>query len=283
MQAVADTSIRRGIVATPPRRTLAARRSLPLLLLSVPLALFLLLPLLAVILRVAPARVLANLADPQVGQAISLSLLTTLLTVVIALVAGTPVAYLLARRRFRGSAVLDTLIDLPMVLPPSVAGIALLVAFGRRGLIGQYLAEAGFSIPFTSTAVVLAQVFVAAPFYVKAAAGGFASVEPELEQAAAIDGASPLRVFLAITMPLARPALLSGLVMTWARALGEFGATIIFAGNLPGRTQTMPLAIYLGFELDLDIALTLAVILLIVSFGVLLLVKSVLRHRVMLG
>ena len=201
---------------------------------------------------------------------------TTLASTAIALLAGTPIAYLLARRQFRGRVVLDTLTDLPMVLPPSVAGIALLITFGRRGLVGRYLADAGVEIAFTQAAVVLAQTFVAAPYYIKTAAAGFASVERELEQAAAIDGASPLRVFRSITVPLAWPAVLGGLVMTWARALGEFGATIIFAGNFPGRTQTMPLAIYIGFEIDFEIALTLAVLLLATSFGVLFIVKYLL-------
>lgn len=265
---------------TVVNRRLRSWRQTALLLVSLPLLLFLLVPLVALVLRVTPAALLAHLLDHAVAQAISLSMLTTLTTLVIALVAGTPVAYLLARRHFRGQTVLDTLIDLPMVLPPSVAGIALLVAFGRRGLLGRYLTEAGVEIAFTQTAVVLAQTFVAAPFYVKAATAGFAGVEQELEQAAAIDGASPLRVFRSITVPLAWPALLGGLVMTWARALGEFGATIIFAGNFPGRTQTMPLAIYIGFELDFDVALTLAVLLLTTSFAVLFIVKYLLGQAV---
>lgn len=252
------------------------RRTWPLLLASLPALLFLLIPLLALLLRVDVESLLANLVDPAVAQAIVLSMTTTLLTTLVAVIAGTPLAYVLARRQFRGRTLLDTLVDLPMVLPPSVAGIALLVAFGRRGLVGQYLEYAGLSIAFTSLAVVLAQTFVAAPYYVKAAAAGFATIDRELEQAAQIDGASPLRVFRSITMPLARPVLLGGIVMTWARALGEFGATIIFAGNLPGRTQTMPLAIYIGFELDFDVALTLSAILLATSFAVLFVVKRVL-------
>ncbi len=255
-------------------------RGLPLALLSAPLLLFLGLPLLALLLRIDLVHVLMRVSEPSVVQAISLSLITASLTTVIALLAGTPVAYLLARRPFRGRGLLDTLIDLPMVLPPSVAGIALLITFGRRGLVGQYLAEFGVSLAFTSAAVVLAQTFVAAPFYVKAATGAFATVERELEQAAAIDGASPLQVFRLVTVPLSQTMLLGGLVMTWARALGEFGATIIFAGNLPGRTQTMPLAIYLGFELDLGVALTLSVILLATSFAVLFVVKRILAQSV---
>jgi molybdate transport system permease protein len=249
-------------------------------LLAAPLLAFLLLPLLAMLLRLEWSQLWLNLTSTVVAQAISLSMVTTLLATALALVLGAPLAALLARRRFPGRTIIDTLIDLPMVLPPSVAGIALLMAFGRRGLVGAPLAELGISISFTQAAVVLAQCFVAAPYFVKAAAAGFSGVDRELEQAAALDGASPAQVFWRITVPLAWPALFSGAVMTWARALGEFGATIIFAGNLPGRTQTMPLAIYLGFERDLNLALTLAAILLAISFGVLALVKGLLKQRV---
>ncbi|MCB0164190.1 MAG: ABC transporter permease subunit, partial [Anaerolineae bacterium] len=156
---------------------------------------------------------------------------------------------------------------------------ALLMAFGRRGLVGEWLEVGGLHIAFTQVAVVLAQTFIAAPFYVKAAMLGFAGVDRDLEQAAALDGAGGWQAFRFVTLPLAWTALLSGAVMTWARALGEFGATIIFAGNYPGRTQTMPLAIYIGFELDLDIALTLSVILVGCSFVVLLVVKGLLQRE----
>lgn len=276
------------IVQSPPpkfaaRTRWSAHQQLLLLgLLSAPLLLFLVIPLVALILRLSPSALLSHLFQPQVAQAIALSMATTTLTLFITLVVGTPVGFLLGRKDFRGRQVIDTLIDLPMVLPPAVAGIALLLAFGRRGLFGQYLNDVGITIAFTQTAVVLAQLFVAAPFYVKAAAAGFESVDPEIEQAAALDGASWLQVLFMITLPLARTALLGGAVMTWARALGEFGATIIFAGNFPGRTQTMPLAIYLGFELELNVALTLSVILLAASFLVLLVVKGLLGQRVRL-
>ncbi len=276
-----DTPVTRGrAISTPTLEPLRGRRVAWLLLASLPMLAFLLLPLLALLLRIPLAQLLANLANREVSQAISLSMTTTAVTVLLTLVFGTPLAFLLARRRFRGHTALDTLIDLPMVLPPSVAGIALLVAFGRRGLLGQYLGVAGIELAFTPAAVVLAQVFVAAPFYIKAAATGFAGVDPELEQAAALDGASPRQVFRYVTAPLAWASLFGGAVMTWARALGEFGATIIFAGNFVGRTQTMPLAIYQGFEQDLTVALTLAAILLAVSFGVLFLVKGILRRQV---
>jgi molybdate transport system permease protein len=153
------------------------------------------------------------------------------------------------------------------------------MAFGRRGLLGSYLEALGVHIAFSQVAVVLAQLFVAAPFFVKAATIGFASIEPELKEAAALDGASGWQIFRHIVVPLSWSALLSGSVVTWARALGEFGATIIFAGNYPGRTQTMPLAIYIGFELDLEVALTLSVILIGCSFLVLLLVKGLLQRE----
>ena len=253
-----------------------------LVLASLPLLLFLLLPCAALVVGVTPASMLEHVVEPQVAQAITLSGTTTLMTLVITILAGTPVAYLLARRKFIGRTVLDTLIDLPIVLPPSVAGIALLMAFGRRGLLGEYLGSIGVSIPFTQTAVVLAQLFVASPLYIKSAEAGFASVEREYEQAAAIDGASPWKIFRSVTVPLSFHALIGGAIMTWARALGEFGATIIFAGNFPGRTQTMPLAIYIGFEIDLSVALTLALMLLVVSFVVLAVVKGFLRRRLVI-
>jgi molybdate transport system permease protein len=192
---------------------------------------------------------------------------------------GLPVALLLAQKNFRFSRLVDTLIDLPTVLPPAVAGIALLMAFGRVGLLGSGLSELGINLPFTAVAVVMAQLFVAAPLFIKAAAIGFSAVTPELKQAAALDGATRWQTFRFIILPGTWTALLSGLVMTWARALGEFGATIIFAGNFAGRTQTMPLAIYLGFEINLKLALTLAVILISFSFLVLVLVKQVLYPR----
>ncbi|MEZ4868742.1 MAG: ABC transporter permease [Caldilineaceae bacterium] len=266
----------------PPSLPIAARRQawswLPLA--AAPLLLFLLLPILALVLRLRLPLLTTSLAQSAVRQAILLSLSSAATSMLLTLILGTPVAYLLARRRFRGRALLETVIDLPMVLPPAVAGIALLMAFGRRGLLGPLLLQLGITLPFTPVAVVLAQLFVAAPFYIKAAMSGFGGVDRDYEQAAALDGASRWGIFRHITLPLAWPTLFGGAIMTWARALGEFGATIIFAGNFPGRTQTMPLAIYLGFELDINVALTLAVILLVLSFGVLLVVKGLLRQPV---
>jgi molybdate transport system permease protein len=250
----------------------------PWWLASLPLVLFLALPLLALVLSISPAQMIENLARPQVRQAIIISLKTTVITTAVTILFGTPLAYVMARRRFRFRRALDTLIDLPIVLPPAVAGVALLIAFGRQGIIGSWLSSLGIQIAFTQVAVIMAQTFVAAPFYVKAASIGFASVNAELEQAAAIDGAGSWQAFRHVTVPLAWAAMLSGAMMTWARALGEFGATILFAGNYLGRTQTMPLAIYIGFELDLNVALTLAAIMVVISFLVLFLVKGIL-HR----
>lgn len=248
-------------------------------LLAVPLLLLIALPLLALFANVSPVAFFEHLSQPQVLQAVKLSMFTSLVTTVVTLLAGTPLAYLLAQRRFRFYRLLDALIDLPTVLPPSVAGVALLMAFGRRGMFGPMLLEWGISLPFTTAAVVVAQTFIAAPFYVRAAVIGFSAIDPELKQAAALDGASRWQVFRHVTLPLAWVSLLSGGVMTWARALGEFGATIIFAGNFPGRTQTMPLAIYIGFELDMNVAIALAVILVCFSFLTLVIVKGVLHSR----
>jgi molybdate transport system permease protein len=261
-------------MATIRPRINESRNRATLALASLPLVCFLLFPTAGLLLRVSPRDMLGAFLDPQAAQAVSLSILTTLTTVLLTIVFGTPVAYLIARKEFPGKAALDALIDLPVVLPPSVAGIALLVAFGRSGFPGSFFRAMGFEIPFTPVAVVMAQLFVASPFYVKTLAVAFASVDRDLEQAAAIDGASGWQVFRRVTLPLSLRGATGGAIMTWARALGEFGATILFAGNFPGRTQTMPLAIYIGFELDLKVALSLAAILLITSFAVLAAVKG---------
>lgn len=248
-----------------------------------PFLLFIFIPLVALILRADPGSLWTTLQGEPVRQAITLSLTTTLVTVGITFALGTPVAYYLVHRQYRLHRLVDTLIELPTVLPPAVAGVALLMAFGRYGLVGQWLSPLGFTIPFTSLAVVMAQTFIAAPLYIKSASLGFNAVDCELRKAAALDGANRWETFRYIMLPMSWPAVFSGLVMTWARALGEFGATIIFAGNFPGRTQTMPLAIYIGFEMDLNIALTLAVILVAISFVVLILVKWVLHQTVSLS
>ena len=246
---------------------------------SLPLFIFLLLPLAALLLRTSPTRLVTNLTQPFILKAVGISLKTTFGATLVIILFGTPVAYLLARRQVPFRRLIDTLLDLPIVLPPAVAGIALLMAFGRQGILGGLLESLGIHLAFTPTAVLLAQTFIAAPFFIKSASIGFANIDSELEQAASLDGASSWQLFRFLTIPLAWSALLSGAVMSWARALGEFGATIIFAGNFPGRTQTMPLTIYMGFELDLEMAITLSVILIGFSFLALFIVKALLQKE----
>ena len=209
-----------------------------------------------------------------VADALALSLATTAVTALLTIVFGTPLALALARRRFRGQVMVETLIDLPIVLPPSVAGLALLLVFGRRGLLGEPLSVMGIEIPFTVIAVVIAQLFVAAPFYIRSARTGFASVDHDLEDAARVDGATERQLFARVTVPLASSALAAGLVMSWARALGEFGATIMFAGNVEGQTQTLPLVVYSEFQSgNLEASIAAAAILVLAAFGVLVAVR----------
>jgi molybdate transport system permease protein len=264
-----------NVAVTPPVRNLDRYWRVA----AMPFLLFLIIPLAALVFRLSPGDLLSQLGKAQFVQAMQVSLATSLITTLLALVLGLPVAYLLTIRHSRFQRLLDTLIDMPTVLPPAVAGVALLIAFGRNGVFGAALASAGWSIPFTMAAVVLAQLFVAGPLFVRAASIGLAAIDPELKQAAALDGASRWQIFHLVILPIAWASIVSGAVMTWARALGEFGATIIFAGNFPGRTQTMPLAIYLGFEVDLKIALALSVVLILVSFFSMILIKSILNRR----
>lgn len=244
-----------------------------LLGLAMLLVLLFALPLAALVYRAGQAGLLAGALSATGRQALGLSLAASLLVTLVALLLGTPLAYGLARWQFRGKALVQTLVDLPIVLPPSVAGLALLMAFGRRGLFGGALAELGMSLPFTFAAVLLAQLFVAGPLYVRSARIGFQSLDPQLEEAARTEGANDWQMFRFVMLPEIRRAMLSGLVLCWARALGEFGATILFAGNLPGRTQTMPLAIYLALESQPETALGLAAVLLGISAAALLLLR----------
>ncbi|HYA82300.1 MAG TPA: ABC transporter permease [Candidatus Bathyarchaeia archaeon] len=215
-----------------------------------------------------------SLTTEVVVEAIKLSILTSFFSLIIVIVLGTPIAYINARYRYLGKQLVDTLIDIPVVLPPAVAGLGLLMAFGRRGLVGQYLSAFGFDIAFTTLAVIMAQVFVSSPFYIRQAKTSFEDVNSEFEAAARTLGATPLGVFFRITVPIAMNGLVSGAIMAWARALGEFGATVMFAGNFQGRTQTMPLAIYSALESNLDAAISLAIILVIVSFIIIAVIKS---------
>jgi molybdate transport system permease protein len=236
---------------------------------------FLALPVVVLIGRALfTGTVLGALATPAVTDALLLSLVTTALALVLVALLGTPLAVFLARRSGRGRGLLETVVDMPIVLPPSVAGLALLLVFGSRGLVGGPLNDAGLTIPFTTFAVVLAQVFVAAPFFIRSARAGIASVDHELEDAARVDGAAERHVFRWITVPLAAPTLAAGLVMTWARALGEFGATIMFAGNVAGRTQTLPLVVYGEFQSgDLDASIAAAAVLVLAAVAALVSVR----------
>jgi len=265
----------RGATVVAARRPLVSVEQAAMALAAVVVALFLLLPLVAIVLKTfQSSEAMQAFGRSGVTEALRLSLTTSAVSTGLAVALGTPLAYALARYRFPGRAALDTLVDLPIVLPPAVAGLGLLMAFGRRGILGDALDLAGLHLAFTTTAVVMAQTFVASPFYIRSARAGFESVDRSLEAVSATLGASPLATFFRVTAPLARPALAGGAAMAWARALGEFGATIMFAGNLPGVTQTMPLAIYSDLQGgDLRAALALAVILLIVSFTVLLLFR----------
>ncbi len=234
---------------------------------------FVALPLVALFAYGTLPGFLNSLSSQVLVQAIQLSLVTTLATLLLVITFGTPVAYFNARHSYHGKRIIETLIDLPIILPPAVAGIALLLAFGRRGLLGQYFNILGINIAFTTTAVILAQTFVSSPFYIRQATTSFEDVDPDYERAAHTLGASGAGTFFRVTVPIALNGLVSGALMTWARALGEFGATIIFAGNLQGVTQTMPLAIYSELDISLDIAVYLAIILVLISFPIIITVK----------
>jgi molybdate transport system permease protein len=234
---------------------------------------FLLLPLLAVFLRVPPDTLVRQLASDVAVDALVVSFKTSLIAHAVILALGTPAAYVLGRRRFRGRRLVVALVELPLVLPPAVAGLALLAAFGNRGLLGESFDALGLAIPFTQTAVVLAVVFVASPFYVRQAIAAFEAIDPTLLDAARTLGVPPVRAFTRIALPLAAGGLGAGSALAWARGLGEFGATIMFAGSLQGVTQTLPLAVYAQRAEDFDVALAIGAFLVVVSGAVLVLVK----------
>lgn len=240
------------------------------------LVLFIVIPLAALVWRaILDPTLWSSLTKRIVLDALWVTGLTTSATLLIALMAGTPLAYLLARRHFPGKWLVETAMDLPLVLPPVAAGVALLMAFGRRGVLGPPLAVLGIELPFTMTAVVLAQLFVAGSFYIRGAKLGFAAIDPELEEAAAMDGASAWARFWYVTLPLALPGITSGIVLCIARAVSEFGATLMFAGNFARRTQTMSLAIMAALETDFSAALALAVLLVGIAAVVLVLARVV--------
>lgn len=244
------------------------------------LLLFLIVPLFVLLLRAIEADLLQQLAQPTVAQALRLSVLTSALSTVITITLGTPLAYSLARRKVPARSAIETLLDLPIVLPPAVAGLALLLTFGRRGFFGPLLETLGISLPFTTVAVIMAETFVAAPFFIRSAQTGFANVAHHLEESASDLGAGSWQVFRHVTLPLAGTALLSGAILSWARALGEFGATILFAGSFIGRTQTMPLAIYQALETDLNSAIATGAILILISFAFLAALRFITHGRI---
>ena len=241
--------------------------------------LFIGLPVVALLVRAGQQDgFLAGLSGDLVLQALRLTITTSVISLVIVVVVGTPFALLLARRRTLALRVIDTFVELPIVLPPVVAGVAMLMAFGRNGLLGPVLSGVGITLPFTTAAVIFAQIFVAAPFYIRAARIGFAAVDPAYEEVSQTLGVSPWATFWRLTLPVAWPSLLTGLTLAWARAVSEFGATIMFAGNLTGRTQTMPLAIMTAMESSLGAALALAVLLLAMSALALAALSALLRR-----
>jgi molybdate transport system permease protein len=241
------------------------------------LVVFLAFPLVGLLASTTWRELLAGLGHPLVWPALRLSLLTTSTSLLVIVVLGTPLAWTLSRHRGRFAEVVETLVQLPIVIPPAVAGVAMLLAFGRRGLLAGWLYPHGWSVTFTTAAVVMAEVFVAAPFYLQAATSAFRRMDPTLVVVARTFGASPLRIFFRLAVPMAAPGLTAGALMAWARSLGEFGATLMFAGNLQGTTQTLPLAIYTALEADLRAAQALSIVLIVVAFCLLLGVRAASR------
>jgi molybdate transport system permease protein len=236
---------------------------------------FLTLPIVAIFLDSSLADLIRSLGEPGALDALWLSLRTTAISIVIILLVGTPAAYLVATRSFRGKAFVVTLIELPLVLPPAVAGIALLAAVGPSGILGDTVESTGLELTFATAGVVVALTFVASPFYVRQAIAAFASVDRVLLDASRTLGASESRGFLRVMIPVALPGLAAGTALAIGRALGEFGATLMFAGSFEGITQTVPLAIYDRFSTEFDAALALSAVLVAVSAAILLSVKLV--------
>jgi molybdate transport system permease protein len=234
---------------------------------------FLTLPMLAIFVHVPPGRLIDQLSNPVVTDALIVSFKTTLIAQALVLLFGTPTAYLLASRRFPGRSLCITLVELPLVLPPAVAGIGLLAAFGRFGLLGSSLRSAGITLPFTQSAVTIAVAFVASPLYVRQAIAAFEAIDPNLVAASRTLGAGPARTFFRVVLPLARGGLLAGEALAFARGLGEFGATIMFAGSLQKVTQTLPLAIYAEFEVNFDVTLAISALLVLISAALLISLK----------
>jgi molybdate transport system permease protein len=248
-------------------------------LLAIVTFLFIAVPLMCLVCHLGGGALIDSLQSPIVASALRLSLMTSCVSTAAVAVGGGALAYVLARCHFPGKAAIDTVIDLPMVLPPMVAGLMLLLVFGRQGWVGTWLNTHGITITFTAIAVVLAQIFVSLPFFVRAARAAFESIDPRIETASLLLGASRFRTFTRVTLPIVSPMLVAGLVLAWARSLGEFGATIVFAGNFQGTTQTMPLAVFEALQSDLPVAVTLSVMLLVVSFALVLSLKWLLASK----
>jgi molybdate transport system permease protein len=240
---------------------------------------FFALPLVALFTQAPLGEIPKLLSEPVLQEILLVTLKTNLIANALIIALGTPTAYLLATRRFPGRALLVTLVELPLVLPPAVAGIGLLAAFSAGGLLGTPLEEAGIVIPFTQWAVVMAITFVASPFYVRQAIASFEAVDPQLQDASRTLGVGPARTFLRVSLPLAAGGLIAGWVLAFARGIGEFGATIMFAGNVPGVTQTLTLGIYEELDSNFDLALAIGVLLVILSAGVLLAYKMISSWR----
>ncbi len=240
--------------------------------------LYLFLPVIALFFRTTPSLFFDSLKNPVVIESLKLSLVTSAAATLVAVAAGTPAAYLHSRHHYLGKEIVDVIIDLPLILPPAVAGVALLMLWGRMGLLGRYFHLLGVDIAFTTLAVVMAQIFVASPLYIRQAKELISHLDRAYEQTARTLGAPASTVFLRIVVPLISGGLISAGITAFARALGEFGATIMFAGNLPGVTQTMPLAIYSAMQGDFDTAISISIILVIISFAVMAAVRVIARR-----
>jgi molybdate transport system permease protein len=257
------------------RRRADGGAPLPLLVPAAVGVLFLVLPLLGLLIRAPWSDLVVQLTAPGVGTALRLSLLSATLATAVSLVLGVPLAWVLARTRIRGRSVLRALVTVPLVLPPVVGGVALFLVLGRNGVVGHWLYQAtGFTIPFTTLAVIIAETFVAMPFLVISVEGALRAADARYEDAAATLGADRWTTFRRVTLPMVAPGVAAGAVLCWARALGEFGATITFAGNFPGTTQTMPLAVYLALQSNPEAAIVLSLVLLVVSVATLLLLRD---------
>jgi len=239
---------------------------------------FLIIPLIAILTSISFFEIIAKLQTKIVQDSLKLSLMTASISSTLVFLFATPLSFILARKDFRGKEIIDALIDVPLILPPAVAGLALLLTFAPNGLLGSFLLKVGLVLPGSIWAVILAQVFVASPFYFRSAKAAFESVDKRYEANARLLTKSETMIFIRIILPLSKIGLISGMIMCWARALGEFGATLMFAGNIPGVTQTMPVAIYMAMGTDIFASNVLSVILVIFSFLILIVFRYISRR-----